>query len=81
MAHAVMMRRDVTVWWWVQSPTTKEEDTGVPICTNGYVCVYLCLTPGSENVDEENLSCLSIQANKVEGTRLIAGIDGGQYLL
>lgn len=37
------------------------------------VCVWLCI--------EDNLGCLSMQADKVEGTRLITGIDGGQYLL
>lgn len=80
MAHVVMMRRETAIWWWAQSQTTKEKDTGTPICSNGNVCVSICVSHLALKKDD-NLGCLSVQVDKVEGTRLITRIDGGQHLL
>lgn len=27
---------------WTQRRTAKEKEMGMPVCTNVYVCVYLC---------------------------------------
>lgn len=67
------------MWWCLQSHNKRKTQVCPFALMDIYVRFYFCEAPGSES--EETPGCLSIQADKVEGARLIAGINRGQYLL